>query len=225
MMLRRFFPILAVTLVATAAQWAFAIDRAATPWVVVSMGVASAVAIAIGVVALRDEADLAEQWAPRWGDLRNGFLVAVLAWAAATGGARLLGGDGAFDAKLLRLYLQVGPVGPQPPVSFVAGIVVVAALEETLWRALVPRALAAYVPARVAWMLSAVLYAIAHMPAAKAMAVFGSANFLLPQAALGLGLALGGVAAAFGRVVPGFVAHVLFDLAILGPFALVRLSP
>jgi membrane protease YdiL (CAAX protease family) len=225
MTLRRFFPVLAVALVSAAAQWAFDLERAASPWVFVAMGAASAAAVAIGVLALRDDAGLAEQWAPRWGDLRNGFLVAVLAWAAATGGSRMLAGGGSFDAQILRLYLQVGPVGSQPPVAFVAGVVVIAALEETLWRALVPRALEGFVPARVAWMLAAVLYAIAHLPAAKAMSVLGAPNFLLPEAALGLGLGLGGLAAALGRVVPGFVAHVLFDLAILGPFALVRLTP
>jgi membrane protease YdiL (CAAX protease family) len=225
MMLRRLFPVLAVALVASAAQWAFAIERAASPWVFVAMGAASAAAVAIGVGVLRDEAALEARWAPRWGDLRNGFLVAVLAWAAATGGARALMGSGTFDAQLLRLYVQVGPVGSQPSVAFVVGILVVAALEETLWRALVPRALEAFVPSRIAWMLSAVLYAIAHLPAAKAMAAFGAPNFLLPQAALALGLFLGGLAAVFGRVVPGFFAHVLFDLAILGPFALVHLTP
>jgi membrane protease YdiL (CAAX protease family) len=225
MMLRRSFPVLAVALVSAAAQWAFDLERAASPLVFIAMGGASAAAVAIGLASLRDEADLSSQWAPRWGDLRNGFLVAVLAWAVATGGARLLGGTGAFDARLLRLYLQVGPVGAQPSAAFVAGVVVVAALEETLWRALVPRALEGFVPARVAWMLSAALYAIAHLPAAKAMGVLGEPNYLLPQAALALGLALGGLAAALGRVVPGFFAHVFFDLAILGPFALVRLTP
>ena len=39
-----------------------------------------------------------------------------------------------------------------------------------------------------------------------------------------LGLANQSLAAATGRVVPGFFAHLFFNLAIFGPFALVHLS-
>lgn len=225
MMLRRLFPVLAVAVVSAASSWTFALERAASPWIFAAMGGAELVALALGLFVLRAEASLGEAWTPRWGDLRNGFLAAVFAWAAATFGARALAGTGAFDGQLLRLYLQVGPVGAQPSATFVLAVIVVAALEETVWRWLVPRALAAFVPERLAWMLSAVLFAIAHMPAASAMAFAGTPNFLLPGAALGLGLFLGALTAGFGRVVPGFFAHVLFDVAILGPFALVRLNP
>lgn len=225
MMLRRLFPILAVAFVSAASSWAFALDRAASPWVFGAMGAAECAALALGLVVLREDAELAVGWTPRWGDLRNGFLVAVIAWAAATFGARTLAGSGSFDGQLLRVYLQAGPVGAQPSPGFVAAIALVAALEETVWRWLVPRALETFVPRRVAWVLAALLYAIAHLPAANAMAIGGAPNFLLPLAALALGLALGALATGVGRIVPGYVAHVLFDVAILGPFALVRLSP
>jgi membrane protease YdiL (CAAX protease family) len=224
MMLRRSFPILAVAFVAMASSYAFAIERAASPALFVAMGLAELAALALGVVVLRDDAALGEAWAPRWGDLRNGFLAAVFCWAAATGGARALAGTGDFDGQLLRLYLQVGPVGATPSVPFVCGILVVAALEETVWRRLVPRALEAFVPARFAWMLAALLFAIAHLPAMSAMATLGTPNPLIPAAALGLGLFLGAITAATGRVVPGFFAHAFFDIAILGPFALLHLS-
>jgi membrane protease YdiL (CAAX protease family) len=225
MMLRRLFPVLAVALVAGASSWAFSLERAASPWLFAVMGAAELAALALGIGVLRGEAELGEAWTPRWGDLRNGFLAAVFAWAVATFGARALAGTGAFDGQLLRVYLQVGPVGAQPSALFVIGVVVVAALEESVWRWLVPRALEAFVPRRVAWLLAALLFAIAHMPAVNAMSFGGAPNFIVPAAALALGLFLGAFATAVGRVVPGFFAHVLFDLAILGPFALVHLNP
>lgn len=224
-MLRRLFPVLAVAFVSAASSWAFALERAGSPWIFVAMAAAELAALALGVFVLRDEAELGTAWTPRWGDLRNGFLAAVLAWSAATFGARALGGSGVFDGQLLRVYVQVGPVGAQPSSLFVFGVVVVAALEESVWRWLVPRALEAFVPRRVAWVLAALLFAIAHMPAVSAMAFGGPPNFLVPLAALALGLFLGVLATGVGRVVPGFVAHVLFDVAILGPFALVHLNP
>lgn len=225
MMLRRLFPVLAVALVSSASSWALDLERAGSPWLFGAMVLAELAALALGLVALRGDTDLAAAWTPRWGDLRNGFLAAVIAWAVATFGARALAGSGAFDGQLLRLYVQVGPVGPQPSALFVLGVVIVAALEESVWRWLVPRALEAFVPRRVAWMLAAVLFAIAHLPAAKAMSFGGSPHLILPAAALALGLFLGAFATAVGRVVPGFFAHVLFDVAILGPFALVQLNP
>jgi membrane protease YdiL (CAAX protease family) len=225
MMPRRLFPLAAVALVASASAYAFAIDRAASPAIFAALGSAELAAAALGIYVLKADARLADAWAPRWGDLRNGFLAAVFAWAATTGLARLLAGVGDFDAHLLRLYLQAGPVGATPGVPFVLGVAAMAALEETVWRCLVPRALEAFVPPRLAWMLAAVLFAIAHMPSVSAMAVMGSPNVLFPAASLGLGIFLGALAAATGRVVPGFFAHLLFNLAIFGPFALVHLSP
>ncbi len=225
MLLRRLFPVLAVALVGLGSSWALSLERAGSPAMFFALGAAEVAALAVGLVALRGDTFLAPAWTPRWGDLRNGFLLAVLGWAAATGGAKFLAGSGSFDAELLRVYVQVGPWSGSPAFPSAAALLVVVALEETVWRWLVPRALLGFVPARLAWLLSAVLYALAHVPSARALALGSSPNYLVAELALGLGLVLGGTSAAVGRVVPGFFAHLFFDLALLGPFALVRMAP
>ena len=221
---RSLFPLLAAIFVGLGSAWAASIERASLPSVFFSLVAVESTALGVGLVSLRPWARLTEAWYPKWGDLRNGFLVAVFAWAGATLAARTFAGSGAFDANLLRIYLQAGPVGAHPSPAFVVGILAVAALEETVWRWLVPRALEAFVSTRISWVISALLFAVAHIPAAFVMAIQGTPNLLLPGAVLGLALLLGALAAATGRIAPGFVAHVFIDVALLGPFPLFQLG-
>ena len=91
--------------------------------------------------------------------------------------------------------------------------------EEILWRGLVPSLVEERVGSRRAWMVSAGLYALAHLPVAWALRVGDAGlNPVIPLAALGCGLVWGGMARRFGRLWPGIFSHILFDWAAVMMF-------
>ena len=97
-----------------------------------------------------------------------------------------------------------------------------AVAEEVLWRGAVMQVLADRVGTRTAWVWAAVLYAVAYVPTAWSLRAGGTGSLdpLLPVAALGAGLLWGAMARAWGRLVPGMIAHVFFDWAVVMMFPL-----
>lgn len=219
------FVALAVVAVAVASAFAFAPSSAGKPafWLLAG-GPTVLLAAAAAEWARREE--LLREWiTPRWGDFTRGVVAAALAVAAAWAFTRLALSVGSpREIWMVTLYGQIGdPRWLQAHAPVVgAVIVVVAVAEEVLWRGLVTQVLADRVGTRTAWAWAAALYALAYVPTAWSLRAGGTGSLdpLLPIAALGAGLLWGAMARAFGRLVPGMIAHVFFDWAVVMMFPL-----
>ena len=125
---------------------------------------------------------------------------------------------------LVSLYGQIGDphVLQQRAPVVAAAIFAVTFAEEVLWRGMVTQLVADVVGTRTAWIWAAVLYALAYVPTAWSLRAGGTGSLdpLLPIAALGAGLLWGAMARAFGRLVPGMIAHAFFDWAVVMMFPL-----
>jgi membrane protease YdiL (CAAX protease family) len=122
----------------------------------------------------------------------------------------------------MSLYMELGAPKLQSNATLVAGAIVVMAIaEELVWRGLVTSLIAEKVGSRTAWIYSAVLYALAHVPSMWALrSPLGALNPVLPLAALGCGLVWGAMARGFKRLTPGILSHALFDWCVLMMFPL-----
>jgi membrane protease YdiL (CAAX protease family) len=123
---------------------------------------------------------------------------------------------------LVSLYAQLGePRDLQAhAVAVTIAIGSVAAAEEIVWRGMVTQLLADRLGSRWAWVWAAGLYTVANAPTAMALSGRAGLNPLLVLAAAGGGLLWGAMARRYGRLVPGIVAHALFDSAIVILFPL-----
>lgn len=159
---------------------------------------------------------------PRWGDITKGFFAAAILFGATFGLVKLLVAGTPREAWIERIYLQLGdPLKLREAYGKVAAVIVLgAAFEEVVWRGFVSTALEPVLGPRRAWIASAALYAVAHVPAGI---VLGSPA--LPAAALGVGLAMGALTnACAGRIPPAIIAHALFDICAAMMFRLVGTS-
>ncbi len=172
---------------------------------------------------LRADRELRERLLPKWGDLSRGFFAAAVLFVCAYAFNRyLIDGRATPMAWLSRVYTQVGAsrLVQTSSLPWFALVALIATSEELTWRLLVTRLLENVAKER-AWLVSALLYSLAHAPTMWALrAANGSLNPLLVIAALGAGVVWGGVARIFGRVAPSVVSHVLFDWAVLFLFPL-----
>ena len=127
------------------------------------------------------------------------------------------------DAWMALLYVQFGPGSDlkKQMVVVVIALLAIAIGEEVLWRGVVTRLLEPVVGSRRAWIVSAFLYALAHLPTAFLLAdETAGKNPMLVLGALGAGLVWGGLARKLGRLTPGILAHVAFDWTVLVLFRL-----
>lgn len=210
-----------VAVIAFASHMAFQPSRAGTPGVFLWIG-APTVALAIaGCVRAWQDGVLRDWFRIRSGDFTRGFL----------GAALLFAGSFAFSKSLklpqllwlARLYDQLGdPAVLRKNVSLVVvALVLTAIAEEIVWRGLVVSLLEEKVGSRRAWIVSAILYALAHVPTIWALAdINAGPNPLLVLAALGAGIVWGFMARRFERLVPGIFSHVLFDWTVVMMFRL-----
>lgn len=214
--------VLAVTAaIGAACAWGFRLGNAGTSrfWGGI-LAVNALWAIAGVVWAVRNK-----EWhflLPRWGDITKGFFAAAILFGLSFGLVKLLVSGTPREAWLERIYVQLGdPLKLREGYGKVAAVIVAgAALEEIVWRGFVSTALEPVLGSRRAWIASAVLYAVAHVPAGI---VLGSPA--LPAAAFGVGLAMGALThACNGRVPPAIVAHALFDICAAMMFRLVGTS-
>lgn len=210
-----------VVAIALASHFAFQPSRAGTPAFYLWMAIPT-VAIAIaGCVRARQDGILRDWFRLKAGDLTIGILAAGVLFA----------GSWAFSKQLelpkllwlARLYDQMGdPATLRQNISaLVAVLVVTAVAEEIVWRGLVVALLEEKIGSRRAWLYSAVLYAVAHVPTIWALAdINAGPNPLLVAAALGAGLVWGFMARRFERLIPGMISHVFFDWLALMMFRL-----
>lgn len=195
---------------------------AGTPTFVAIVAAPTVLFALYGVWQARRDGVLGELLRVRGGDFSRGFLGTAIVFAGAWAFTRVFAPVGSDrESWLARLYLQLGQ--PSMLRARVAGVVVVfvvtALAEEIVWRGLVPSLLEERVGSRRAWMASAGLYALAHLPVAWSLRVTDAGlNPVIPLAALGCGIVWGAMARRFGRLWPGIFSHVLFDWAAVMMF-------
>ncbi|HWL88802.1 MAG TPA: type II CAAX endopeptidase family protein [Polyangiaceae bacterium] len=184
------------------------------------------VVVAAGaVIRAHRDGELRDWVKPRWGDATAGVLGGLVLSGAAYLFTRTVAPlHSPREAWLARLYLQIGdPTELRQQTTLVAAVLIVASVaEELVWRGLVTTLLAERWGSRAAWLVSALLYALAHLPAAWALAdAHAGPNWLLPAGALGAGLVWGAmVRLKGGSLAPAMIAHALFDWVIVMTFRL-----
>lgn len=153
---------------------------------------------------------------PRAGDLTVGVLVGLATVAGGFLGLRLLlEADPARQMWLFRLYAQAGDVQGTPRLLALLTLVVIG--EEFVWRGWVLGVLRQVNP-RFAAPLSALAYAVAHLPVYFTLRDPGvGGNPLVPLAALGCGLIWGYLTQATGRLIPTIIAHGVFTYFLSAP--------
>ncbi len=213
-----------VLTIAIAAHFAFDVSRAGTPAVFLMLAVPTTVIAVAGVLRARNDGVL-EQWiAVRSGDFTRGFAAAAVLFGATYVFMRMITPPESPRASwLARLYLQIGdPSMLRKSVGMVViAIIVMAVVEEIVWRGLVVSLLEEVVGSRRAWVWSAVLYALAHLPTVWALRdPVAGPNPVILLAAFFAGLVWAGMARRFDRLLPGVFAHVLFDWTVIMMFRL-----
>ena len=142
---------------------------------------------------------------PQWGDISRGFVSAIALFGVSFGFVKL-------DPSDLRDHMKL----------VAAGIVAASFAEEIVWRGLVRSALEESLGGTRAWLASAVLYAVAHLPTMWILKdEHAGLNPMVPAAALGAGLVFGGMTRFYlGRLGPAMVAHAIFDWGVIMMFRL-----
>jgi uncharacterized protein len=206
-----------VTLATAAAiGFAFDPDRAGHASVLVSIGTLYALLGALAIVRMRRRGDLRAALRPAGGDLTIGALVAALLYGAAMAAHLMVMPLGTpREAWLINVYLQLGDPRELDIHLVGAAVFAIAALEELVWRGLVMRVLAEPFGVQRAWLLSTVLFGIAHLPAAYMLRGGPGLNPLLPVAALGCGFVWGYLVLRTRRLVPALFCHALFTWAVI----------
>lgn len=217
-------PLAIVVIVAACNAVAWHVERAGTPAFALWSMLPTVLLAALGVLWLRREEGDLQLLAPRWGDASLAVVCALVLFGGAWLLVHVLAPAGTpREAWMARLYLQFGPGGElkKQMVVVVIALVTIAIAEEVLWRGVVTRLLEPMAGSRRAWIVSAVLYALAHLPTAWLLADEAAGkNPMLILGALGAGLVWGGLARKLGRLVPGILAHVAFDWTVLVLFRL-----
>lgn len=213
--------LLPVVAVAVGARFGFDKARAGTIAAYLWLTVPSFAFTAVGVVIAVRKKTARQLFTPRWGDLSTGFFVALAMFGVSYGLVRLTVSSGKA-IWISRLYDQAGDTSVlRDHMALVAlGILAAALAEEVVWRSVVRDALVP-VLGKKAWLGSAVLYALAHLPTVWKLSddMMGK-NPLVPLAALGAGLVFGAMVERGGRLAPAIVAHAIFDWTVIVMFRL-----
>jgi uncharacterized protein len=199
-----------VLLVAAAIWLSFSGDSAVSAMMWLTLVAPYAVLSGFTLYKLRDDGTLRERLAFRWGDFTVGVLMGGLLVGAAWAVRYFLIPSGSPQVSwLFRVLLQVGNVQRLPILTF--AIVLLALMEELVWRGLVLDELTQKLGTRRAWPAAAVAYALAHLPSAYSLRdPIAGPNPLLVVAALGCGLVWSFAASRSGRLPPVMISHVTF---------------
>lgn len=223
-MKRLILPLLIATVVALANHWAFRLEYFGSATFALTLVVPYVLLAAAGVVYAKREGVLSSWLSPRWGDFSLGFAIALVSIGGAWGFTKVVATQGTpRESWIARIYLQLGSPGDlKAHMSSVALIIITMAIaEELVWRGLVPLLLEPLTGSRRAWIFSAVLYALAHLPTAWNLRdPAAGLNPMLPLGALGVGLLWGATSRYFGRLTPNIIGHAFFGWAFAMMFRL-----
>jgi membrane protease YdiL (CAAX protease family) len=216
---RRALPIaVGATLATTAAVgFFFAEPPDGAPYRLAAIGVTYLALATFALVRLARLGELGAALRPRGGDLTLGAVVAAVMHGGAIAGHLLLMPRGSpREAWIVRVYLALGDP-TEANMHLVGGVVlVIAALEELVWRGLVMRALEDAYGTLRAWLWSTAFFAVARLPIVYFLRdPTAGLNPVLPLAALGCGLVWGYLASRTGRLAPAVFAHALFSWSIV----------
>ncbi len=192
--------------------------RLAEPWQTwTALLLPYSVLTALAVRELRARGQLGARLIPRGGDLSIGIVLGLVMAIAGVVGQRALAPTSSPAAEwLFGIYAQVGNVQHDP--LLLVGLVILVAMEEIVWRAMVLETLERSLGRRWTAPASAVAYALAHLPTLWTLAgVNAGLNPLLVLAALGCGLCWSFAALALGRLWPTFGAHLVFSYFMAAP--------
>lgn len=202
---------------AAAVGFTFHPDRAGRPIGLIVIGAVYAVFTAMAIFRLHLRGDLRDELRPHGGDLALGAITAALLYGIAMVGHLAITGPGSpRTGWIMRLYLQLGDPTIGPHMLRSAAVFGVAALEEVTWRGLVMRSLEGPLGDKRAWLLSTLLFAVAHTPTIVLLAdASAGPNPLIVAAAFGCSLVWGFIALRYRRLVPAIFAHALFSWAVV----------
>ncbi len=218
--------VLITAIVATGNHLAFQLERAGASsfWALAVLPSLAIAVVAAAIAGRVNEGGGVAQWMrPVWGDFTRGVVGAAIVFAVAYAASRVFAGT-PRESWMARLYLQLGDPRTlrEGMPMYAVGIVVAATAEEVVWRGLVTRLVARTIGERWAWAAAAVPYALAHAPTIGSLRdPEAGSNPILVFAALVAGLVWGAMARRFkGRLVPGILAHAMFDWLVLFTFRL-----
>lgn len=218
-----FIPSLSVVLVGVGMYLGFQPERSGTLAFLAIVAAPTLLLAALAIVRARSDGTLADAVRPRWGDFSRAFLAAAGLYVAAYGFSRSVAAARTpREIWVASFYFQLGDPHVLQTHSVAVGVAifVIAAAEEIVWRGMVTSLLAEQFGSRRAWIVAALLYALAHVPTMWALRSSGGLDPILPLAALALGLVFGAMERAFGRLVPSILAHALFDWGVVMMFPL-----
>jgi uncharacterized protein len=210
-----------VVTIAVASHFAFQPSRAGTPAFFLWMAVPTIALAIAGCLRAKQDGVLRDWFRVKAGDFTIAFLASALLFAGSFAVSKSLKLPQIL--WLARLYDQVGDAAAlRKQVAWVVTAIVLTAIaEEIVWRGLVVSLLEEKLGSRRAWVWSAVLYTVAHVPTIWALKdINAGLNPIVVAAALFCGLVWGFMARRFERLVPGMISHVLFDWTVLMMFRL-----
>ncbi len=203
---------------------AFQLERAGQTGFFLCVALPAVALSACAVARARRDGVLKAWLSVRSGDFTRGFVAAALLFGGTWAFGRLVAPVGSpRESWLARLYLQLGdPAALRRHVVLVVfAIIVVAVVEELVWRGLVVALLEEVIGSRRAWVWAAVLYALAYAPTIWALRdPVAGANPLVTAGALAAGLLWGAMARRFDRLLPSMFSHVLYAWTVLMMFRL-----
>ncbi len=168
---------------------------------------------ALAIVRLRAMGELKARFRYRSGDMAIGALVGAGLLVASWWGRSTFAPQDTPEAGWLRLiYEQAGnPEVLQNSIVLTGVLLLIALLEELVWRGLVLTELTEKIGRRGAWPLAAVLYALVQVPTLWTLSTpEAGPNPLVIFAALGCGIVWSFLAARTRRLIPSMISHAIF---------------
>lgn len=160
----------------------------------------------------------------RSGDLAMGVVSAVLLALAIHGGRTVVAPRGSLsNLWSARIYAQIPPIGEggQRLVLYLAGVMLVAALQVVTWQGLVQQSLEERVGVRRGFIVTSLLFTAAHAPTVKLLWLPAVGyNPLLVFATLLCGLVWGFLAGRFQRLWPSMVSAAALAVTLVWQFRL-----
>ncbi len=194
---------------------AFRIERAGFARMLPTIGIAYLVMLVGAWRFAAARGELREQFAPRRLDLTMGALVAGVLYLITNLVPTFVLQGRPEESWLWRLYVQLGEAKAVAPPYIGVAVLVIAAIEEIVWRGWVMRALRVAHGARTALVATTLLYGLAHVGTMVSLHIPGTRpNPLLVVAALGCGFVWGAMALRFERLGPSIFAHALFSWSV-----------
>lgn len=212
------FAPLAVVLASAGMWFATAPGNQGSLWVFVALLIPNAVLAALAGWRMYRDGTLLDLFRWRQGDITFGGLLALgLGLGVYVGRMFLFPPGGPADLWVVRLYLQIGSVPTDVPNHALMALAVIslALLEELGWRGLVQQVIEERVGHRKGWIITALLYTLAHLPAVFRLDAIGLGKNPLPIiGAMLTALVFGFVAGRIQRLPPVLIGHALLSYAL-----------